>query len=196
MMSDPMIHPTAVIDEGVQIGDNTAIWHFVHVSSHAVIGAACSLGQNVFVGRGVSIGNGVKIQNNVSVYEGVSLDDDVFCGPGVVFTNVINPRSSISRKSEYKTTVVQRGATLGANSTIVCGVSIGEYAFIGAGCVLTRSTPAFALMLGVPGKQVAWMSRYGERMPLPIHGSASYVCPHTGDEYTLHNDELSCVRSR
>lgn len=179
-------HETALVDAGAQIGAGTKIWHWVHVSSGALIGDNCVLGQNVFIGNKVVIGNNVKIQNGVSVYDGVSLEDDVFCGPGMVFTNVYNPRAFINRKDEFKDTLIKRGATLGANCTIVCGVTIGEYAFIGAGTVINKDAPAFALMMGVPGKQVGWMSRFGERMLLPLSGSAEYTCPQTGDLYILY----------
>jgi UDP-2-acetamido-3-amino-2,3-dideoxy-glucuronate N-acetyltransferase len=184
------VHPTAIVDEGASIGDGTRIWHWVHVSGKAVIGSGCSLGQNVYVGNRVRIGNNVKIQNNVSVYDNVTLEDDVFCGPSMVFTNVYNPRSAVSRKDEYRDTLVKRGATLGANCTIVCGVVIGEYAFIGAGTVINRNVPAFALMVGVPGRQVGWMSRYGERLQLPVSGTGEATCPHTGDRYVLDGSGL------
>ena len=180
-------HPTAIVDEGASIGDGTRIWHWVHVSGKAVIGRGCSLGQNVYVGNRVTIGNNVKIQNNVSVYDNVTLEDDVFCGPSMVFTNVYNPRSAVMRKDEYRDTVVKRGATLGANCTIVCGVVIGEHAFVGAGTVINRDIPAFALMVGVPGRQIAWMSRFGERLSLPLSGSGEATCPHTGDRYVLRD---------
>jgi len=179
------IHSSAIVDEGATIGDGTRVWHFVHVCAGAVIGRNCSLGQNVFVGNRVHIGNNVKIQNNVSVYDNVTLEDDVFCGPSMVFTNVYNPRSAVSRKDEYRDTVVRRGATLGANCTIVCGVEIGENAFVGAGALVNRSVPAFALMLGVPARQAGWMSRFGERLPLPLTGKGRTVCPHTGEVYVL-----------
>ena len=179
------IHPTAIVDEGAAVGDGTRVWHWVHVSSKAVIGARCSLGQNVFVGNRVRIGDNVKIQNNVSIYDNVTLEDDVFCGPSMVFTNVYNPRSAVTRKDEYRDTLVRRGATLGANCTIVCGNEIGEYAFVGAGSVVNRPVPAFALMVGVPARQIGWMSRFGEKLPLPLKGSGEAVCPHTGDRYVL-----------
>lgn len=185
------IHPTAIVDEGAQIGQGTRIWHWVHVCAGAKIGEGCSLGQNVYVGNRVRIGNNVKIQNNVSVYDNVTLEDDVFCGPSMVFTNVINPRSHVNRKQEYLDTIVRKGATIGANATIVCGVTIGEYAFIGAGAVITKDVPSFALMAGVPAKQIGWMSKYGERVPLPLTGSGEYACPHTQDLYTLEGSELS-----
>lgn len=189
----PQVHPTAIVDEGATIGAGTRIWHWVHVSAHAVIGAGCSLGQSVYVGNRVRIGNNVKIQNNVSVYDNVTLEDDVFCGPSMVFTNVYNPRSAVSRKDEYRDTVVKRGATLGANSTIVCGVVVGEHAFVGAGCVINRDVPAFALMVGVPGRQVGWMSRYGERLALPVSGSGEATCPHTGERYELRDSVCRLV---
>jgi UDP-2-acetamido-3-amino-2,3-dideoxy-glucuronate N-acetyltransferase len=181
------IHPTAIVDEGAAVGDGTRIWHWVHVSAKAVIGRGCSLGQNVYVGNRVTIGNNVKVQNNVSVYDNVTLEDDVFCGPSMVFTNVYNPRSAVTRKDEYRDTVVKRGATLGANCTIVCGVVIGEHAFVGAGTVINRDVPAFALMVGVPGRQIGWMSRFGERLSLPLTGSGEATCPHTGDRYVLRD---------
>jgi UDP-2-acetamido-3-amino-2,3-dideoxy-glucuronate N-acetyltransferase len=178
-------HPSAIVDEGATIGNGTRIWHFVHVSPGARIGERCSLGQNVYVGNDVSIGHHVKIQNNVSVYDAVTLEDDVFCGPSMVFTNVYNPRSAVTRKNEYRRTLVKRGATLGANCTIVCGSTVGEYAFVGAGAVINRDVPAFALMVGVPARQVGWMSRFGERLPLPLKGDAEATCPHTGERYRL-----------
>jgi UDP-2-acetamido-3-amino-2,3-dideoxy-glucuronate N-acetyltransferase len=181
----PQIHPTAIVDDGAQIGDGTRVWHWVHVSGGARIGERCSLGQNVFVGNRVVIGNNVKIQNNVSVYDNVTLEDDVFCGPSMVFTNVYNPRSAVSRKDEYRDTLVRRGATLGANCTIVCGRTIGEYAFVGAGAVVNRDVPDYALVVGVPARQVGWMSRFGERLDLPLEGTGAATCPHTGDRYEL-----------
>jgi UDP-2-acetamido-3-amino-2,3-dideoxy-glucuronate N-acetyltransferase len=159
-----LIHPTAVVDEGAQIGDGSRVWHWVHVCGEAVLGKNCSLGQNVFIGNDVIIGDNVKIQNNVSVYDAVRLEDDVFCGPSMVFTNVYNPRSAITRKHEYLNTVVRKGATLGANCTIVCGVTIGEYAFIGAGAVINRDVAAHALMVGVPARRVGWMCRCGTKL--------------------------------
>jgi len=181
-------HPTAIIDEGANIGNRTYVWHWVHISAGAVIGEDCILGQNVFVANKVTIGNKVKIQNNVSVYDCVTLEDDVFCGPGMVFTNVYNPRAFIERKAEYKNTLVKRGATLGANCTIVCGVSIGEYAFVGAGTLINENVPAFALYVGVPGRQTGWMSKYGERMNLPLKGEGKYTCPNTGEQYELKGE--------
>ena len=180
-------HDTAIVDEGAEIGDESRVWHWVHISSGAKIGKKCSFGQNVFVGNRVTIGNNVKIQNNVSVYDNVYLEDDVFCGPSAVFTNVYNPRAFIERKNEYKKTLVKKGATLGANCTIVCGVTIGAYAFIAAGAVVNEDVPAFALYAGVPAKHIGWMTKYGERMQLPLTGEGNYTCPHTGEVYTLQD---------
>jgi len=185
------IHNTAIIDEGAQIGEGSRIWQWVHICGGAKIGERCSLGQNVFVGNKVVIGNNVKIQNNVSVYDNVTLEDDVFCGPSMVFTNVYNPRSAVSRKDEYRNTLVKRGATLGANCTIVCGVTIGEYAFVGAGAVINRDVPNYALMVGVPARQIGWMSENGERLDLPVEGDAEAKCPATGRKYRLNGNELN-----
>jgi len=184
------IHPSAIVDEGAQLGDGCRVWHFVHISAGARIGARCSFGQNVYVGNDVVIGSNVKIQNNVSVYDAVTLEDDVFCGPSMVFTNVYNPRSAVARKDEYRRTLVRQGATLGANSTIVCGTTIGRHAFIGAGAVVHRDVPDFALMVGVPARQIGWMSRFGER--LAFEGNEA-VCPHTGDRYRLSGDRLELI---
>ena len=184
------IHPTAIVDDGAQLGDGCRVWHFVHSSAGARIGAGCSFGQYVYVGNDVRIGNHVKIQNNVSVYDAVTLEDDVFCGPSMVFTNVHNPRAAVPRRHEYRRTRVRRGATLGANCTIVCGVTIGEHAFVGAGAVVTRDVPDFALMLGVPARQVGWISRHGERLALPLRGEAEAACAHTGDRYRLAGERL------
>ncbi|EKE00973.1 MAG: hypothetical protein ACD_21C00250G0046 [uncultured bacterium] len=187
-------HETAVIDVGADIGEGTHVWHWTHICAGAKVGSKCSLGQNVFVGNKVIIGNNVKIQNNVSVYDNVTLEDDVFCGPSMVFTNVYNPRSAISRKDQYRNTLVKNGATLGANCTIVCGVTIGRYAFIGAGAVINRDVPDYALMVGVPAKQIGWMSEYGEQLNLPLHGDGSEViCPSTKAKYKLVNGK--CVRA-
>ena len=188
-MAKPIIHESAYIDEGARIGADTRVWHFCHVLGGAVIGERCSLGQNVVVMNGVKIGNNVKIQNNVSVYEGVELSDDVFCGPSMVFTNVVNPRSHVSRKNEYKKTLVGRGATIGANATIICGVTLGEYAFIGAGSVITRSVPAYGLMVGVPAKRIGWMCQCGERLP-DKNPEACQVC---GTKYQPDGDKLRRV---
>jgi UDP-2-acetamido-3-amino-2,3-dideoxy-glucuronate N-acetyltransferase len=184
------IHPSAIVDEGAQIGEGSRVWHFVHVCSGAVIGRGVSLGQNVFVANRTVIGDRCKIQNNVSVYENVTLEEGVFCGPSMVFTNVYNPRSLIERKSEYRDTKVGRGATLGANCTIVCGTTIGAYAFVGAGAVVNRDVPDYALVVGVPGRQVGWMSEFGERLDLPLTGAGRTVCPHTGDTYVLQDGRV------
>ena len=181
------IDPTAIVDEGAMIGDGTRIWHWVHVCSGARIGRHCSLGQNVYVGNRVVIGSNVKIQNNVSVYDDVTLEDDVFCGPSMVFTNVYNPRAAIVRKTEYRPTLVKRGATLGANCTIVGGVTIGAYAFVGAGAVVNRDVADFALVVGVPAKRIGWMSRFGEQLDFPADSAGEAECPHTGDRYVLTN---------
>ena len=188
-------HESAIVDEGATIGEGTNIWHFSHVCSGAVIGNACSLGQNVFVGNQVVIGNNCKIQNNVSVYDNVTLEDDVFCGPSMVFTNVYNPRSAVSRKNEYRDTFVGQGATLGANCTIVCGVTIGRYAFIGAGAVVNKDVPDYALMVGVPACQIGWMSEYGEQLDLPLSGHEEAQCPHTQQRYRLNERKLVQIQS-
>ncbi len=184
------VHESAIVDDGAQIGEGSRVWHFVHVCGGAKIGKGVSLGQNVFVGNKVTIGDHCKIQNNVSVYDNVHLEEGVFCGPSMVFTNVYNPRSLIERKSEYRDTLVKKGATLGANCTIVCGVTIGEYAFIGAGAVINKDVPAYALMVGVPAKQIGWMSEFGEQLDLPLTGQAQVVCQHTGTTYTLDDSQL------
>lgn len=181
----PAIHPSAIVEPGARIGDGTRVWHWVHICPGARIGKGCSLGQNVFVGNRVIIGDNVKIQNNVSVYDEVTLEDDVFCGPSMVFTNVYNPRSAISRKEHYRKTLVKRGATLGANCTIVCGITIGEHAFIGAGAVVNRDVPAFSLMLGVPARHAGWMSRFGEKLALPLEGHGEATCKATAERYVL-----------
>ncbi|KQV52493.1 acyltransferase [Massilia sp. Root335] len=181
------VHSSAIVDAGAVLGPGTRVWHFSHVCGGARIGADCSLGQNVFVGNDVVIGNGVKIQNNVSVYDAVTLEDDVFCGPSMVFTNVYNPRAGIVRKDQYRRTVVKRGASIGANATIVCGVTVGRFAFVGAGAVVKRSVPDFAMMAGVPARQIGWISRFGERLALPLSGNGEAACPHTGDVYLLRD---------
>jgi len=184
-MSDFFCHETAIVDAGVEIGPGSKIWHFAHVLSGSKIGANCNLGQNVMVGPNVRIGNGCKVQNNVAVYEGVTLEDDVFCGPSMVFTNVLLPRAHVSRRSEFLPTLIKRGASIGANATIVCGHTIGAYAMIGAGAVVTRDVPDFALMIGAPARRIGWVSRSGERL------KADLVCPRTGENYRLENGKLS-----
>lgn len=186
------IHPTAIVDDGAVIGEGSRVWHWVHICGGARIGERCSFGQNVFVGNDVLIGNNVKVQNNVSIYDAVTLEDDVFCGPSMVFTNVYNPRSAVTRKDEYRRTLVKRGATLGANSTIVCGVTVGEYAFVAAGAVINRDVRPYALMAGVPARQIGWMSAHGERLSLPLEGNAVAQCPATGISYRLSGREVSC----
>lgn len=185
------IHQTSIVDEGARIGDGTRVWHWVHVCGGAVIGEGCSLGQNVFVGNRVTIGNNVKIQNNVSVFDDVHLEDDVFCGPSMVFTNVYNPRSAVPRKDEYRPTYIRRGATLGANCTIICGVEVGHYAFIGAGAVVNSDVPPYALMVGVPAKQIGWMSEHGQQLDLPLTGDGHASCPATGKTYTLREGRVT-----
>lgn len=192
-MEKVQIHPTAIVDEGAVIGSESRIWHWTHICGGAKVGKGCSFGQNVFVGNKVNIGNNVKIQNNVSVYDNVNLEDGVFCGPSMVFTNVYNPRSFVERKTEYRSTLIKRGATLGANCTIVCGVTIGEYAFIGAGSVVNKNVPAYALMVGVPAKQIGWISEFGEKLDLPLTGKGKTTCVHTSENYELINNECGKV---
>jgi UDP-2-acetamido-3-amino-2,3-dideoxy-glucuronate N-acetyltransferase len=187
------VHSSAIVDEGAKIGDGSRVWHFAHVCGGARIGEQCSLGQNVFVGNDVIIGSNVKIQNNVSVYDAVTIEDDVFCGPSMVFTNVYNPRSSVTRKDEYRKTLIKKGATIGANSTIVCGTTVGEYAFVGAGAVVNKDVPDFALMVGVPAKQIGWISRFGERLELPLKGNAETLCPNTKEKYVLKDGKCSLI---
>ena len=191
------IHPTAIVDDGAQLGEGCRVWHWVHISGGARIGKGCSFGQGVFVGNDVLIGDNVKIQNNVSVFDAVTLEDDVFCGPSMVFTNVFNPRAAVVRKAEYRRTLVKRGATLGANCTIVCGSSVGEHAFVGAGAVVSHDVPAFALVLGVPARRMGWMSRHGERLALPVAlpegASAEAACPATGERYRLNGATLALI---
>lgn len=189
-MGGAFIHETAVVDDGAVLGEGTKVWHFVHVSAGARIGSNVVLGQNVFVGNRVSIGNGCRIQNNVSVYDDVTLEEDVFCGPSMVFTNVSNPRAFVSRKEEFSPTLVRRGATLGANCTIVCGVTIGEYAFVAAGAVVTRDVAPFSLVGGVPAQPIGWMSRVGRRLDLPVEGQDIASCPESGERYELRGRQL------
>lgn len=191
MTTSVSIHPSAIVDAGAQIGAGSRVWHFVHVCAGAQIGQGVSLGQNVFVGNQVVIGDHCKVQNNVSVYDNVTLEEGVFCGPSMVFTNVYNPRSLIERKNEYRNTWVKKGATLGANCTIVCGVTIGAYAFVGAGAVINKDVPDYALMVGVPARQIGWMSEFGEQLDLPLTGHGQTACQHTGAVYTLQNGAVS-----
>lgn len=184
-------HESAYIDEGAEIGKGTKIWHFCHIMKNSKIGENCSLGQNVFVAPKVVLGNNVRVQNNVSIYEGVVCEDDVFLGPSMVFTNVYNPRSAVSRKEEYRQTVVKKGASIGANATIVCGNDIGTYAFIGAGAVINKEVPAYALMVGVPARQIGWMSEYGERLEFDASGVAT--CPGNGEKYQLMNGTVQKI---
>tara|TARA_B100000242_G_C43054668_1_gene493299 strand:+ start:3235 stop:3822 length:588 start_codon:yes stop_codon:yes gene_type:complete len=184
------VHETAIVDKGAKIGSGTKIWHWTHVSKGSKIGINCSLGQGVYVASNVLIGDRVKIQNNVSVFDNVELESDVFCGPSAVFTNVINPRSFIERKNEYRNTLVKKGASLGANSTIICGITIGEYAFVAAGATVNKDVLDFALVAGVPARQIGWMSKFGERIDLPISGEGLFICPNTGDKYQLKNNKI------
>lgn len=187
------IHDSAVVDDGAEIGSGSKIWHFSHISSGSIIGRNTSIGQNVYVASRAVIGNGVKVQNNVSIYDDVTIEDDVFCGPSMVFTNVINPRAFIERKDEYLPTLVKRGASLGANSTIVCGSNIGEYALVGAGAVVVTDVKAFALVVGIPARQIGWVSVSGATLDLPVDGSGEAQCPETGDQYVLTNSILAPV---
>lgn len=184
-------HESAIIDKGADIGEGSKVWHFVHICSGAKIGKHVSLGQNVFIGNDVTIGDNCKIQNNVSVYDNVHLEDGVFCGPSMVFTNVYNPRSLIDRKDEFQGTYVKKGATLGANCTIVCGTTIGKFAFVGAGALVNKDVSPYALMVGVPAKQIAWMSEYGKKLNLPVRGNSQTICEHTGQKYYLKDDKLT-----
>ena len=189
------IHPSAIIDQGATVGDHTSIWHWVHICAGAVIGNNCSFGQNVFVANKVYIGNNVRVQNNVSIYDNVTLQDDVFCGPSAVFTNVINPRSSVPRKNEYLDTLIERGATLGANCTIICGNTIGHDAFIAAGAVVTKDVKPYALVAGAPARQIGWMSSFGNRIELPLEGTGTWVCPASNNTYELLGDTLRLKES-
>ena len=185
------VHTSAIIDDGAKIGEGSRIWHFAHICAGAVIGKNVSIGQGVFVGNKVTIGDNCKIQNNVSIYDNITLEDGVFCGPSMVFTNVYNPRALIERKDQYRDTLIKKGATLGANCTIVCGVVIGEFSFIAAGAVVTKNVKAYALMGGVPAKQIGWMSKFGEQIQLPLVGEGEYICPHTAQRYQLNGDKIN-----
>ncbi|HDU8569213.1 TPA: N-acetyltransferase [Morganella morganii] len=188
-------HPSAIVDEGATIGNGSRIWHFSHICSGAVIGVNSSLGQNTFVGNKVKIGDNCKIQNNVSIYDNVELEDGVFCGPSMVFTNVYNPRSLIERKNQYRNTLIKKGATLGANCTIICGITVGQFSFIGAGAVVNKNVPDYALMVGVPAKQIGWISEYGEQLNLPLTGYTEVTCPHTNKIYRLNGSVLNIVNN-
>ena len=188
-------HSTAIVDDGAQIGEGTRIWHWVHVCGGAKIGRNCTLGQNVFVGNRVVIGNNCKIQNNVSIYDDVTLEDDVFCGPSMVFTNVYNPRAAVPRKDEYRSTLVRKGVTLGANCTVICGITLGEYSFVAAGAVVTRDLKPYELVAGVPGIQIGWMSEDGQRLDLPLTGNGEAICQGTGKRYVLKDSILSSASS-
>ena len=183
-------HPTAIIDEGAEIGANSSIWHWSHIYSKSRIGKEVKIGQNVYIADNVVVGDNCKIQNNVSIYDGVTLESDVFCGPSMVFTNVSNPRSHINRKDEFKKTLIKKGVTLGANCTIICGVTLGEFSFIAAGAVVTKNVRPYALIAGMPGKQIGWRSQYGEKIPLPIVGNGEYICKNTGQKYILKNENI------
>lgn len=186
------VHESAIVDEGCQIGDGTKVWHFSHIMSDCIIGEKCNIGQNVVVSPEVVLGNNVKVQNNVSIYTGVICDDDVFLGPSMVFTNVINPRSAINRRNQYAKTQVRKGASIGANATIVCGYDIGKYAFIGAGAVVTKTVPDFALVVGNPAKQIGWVGEYGHRLNFNEEGVA--VCPESQQEYKLENNQVIRIK--
>lgn len=192
-MKNCKVHPSAIIDQGAIIGEKSKIWHFSHISKSARIGKSVSLGQNVFIANKVIIGDNCKVQNNVSIYDNVTLEEGVFCGPSMVFTNVYNPRSFIERKSEYKSTLIKRGATLGANCTIICGITVGEFAFIGAGALINKNVKPYSLMVGVPARQIGWMSQYGEKLDLPLSGNANTICIHTGQKYQLKNSEVLAI---
>jgi len=189
----PRVHESSYVDDGVELGDGTQIWHFCHVMAGSRIGRGCRIGQNVVIGPRATVGDNVKIQNNVSVYEGVTLEDDVFCGPSMVFTNVVNPRAHVPRRDEFRPTLVRRGATLGANCTILCGTTIGPFAFVAAGAVVTRDVKPYALVAGVPARQIGWMSEHGERLALPVEGSEASAVDSTGRRYQLIDSEIRAL---
>lgn len=191
-MADYFVHASSFVDEGAQVGKGSRIWHFSHIMPGAVIGSNCNLGQNVMIASGVIIGDNVKVQNNVSVYGGTTIEDDVFLGPSCVLTNVTNPRSQVNRQALYESTTIRRGATIGANATVVCGITIGRYAFIAAGTVIAKDVPDYALVMGVPGRQAGWMSRHGHRLAHP-DGDGIMVCPESGFRYQLAGDGLRCL---
>ena len=193
-MQNVQIHETAIIDQGAKIGQGTKIWHWVHVSRRAINGKNVTLGQNVYVGNNVSIGNNCKIQNHVSIFDNVHLEDDVFCGPSVAFTNVYNPRSFVERKGEFRDTIVKKGASLGANCTIICGLTIGSYSFVGAGSVVRQDLKPYALVVGVPARQIGWISQYGEKLDLPLEGDQKVTCPHTNQVYRLKGCQVERVQ--
>ena len=190
---DYQVHETAIVDKGAEIGSNSKIWQWVHICGGAKIGSNVTLGQNVFVGNKVIIGDQCKIQNNVSIYDNVYLEEGVFCGPSMVFTNVYNPRSLIERKNQYRDTFVKKGATLGANCTIVCGIIVGAFAFVGAGAVVNKDVPPYALVVGVPARQIGWVSEYGEKLDLPVTGNVQTICKHTGHKYQLKDSKISVI---
>ena len=190
---DYQVHETAIVDKGAEIGSNSKIWQWVHICGGAKIGSNVTLGQNVFVGNKVIIGDQCRIQNNVSIYDNVYLEEGVFCGPSMVFTNVYNPRSLIERKNQYRDTFVKKGATLGANCTIVCGIIVGAFAFVGAGAVVNKDVPPYALVVGVPARQIGWVSEYGEKLDLPVTGNAQATCKHTGQKYQLKGTKISLI---
>lgn len=192
-MDKIFVHETAIVDDGASVGLGSYIWHWVHICGKAQIGSNVTLGQNVYIGNDVKIGNNCKIQNNVSVYDGVTLEDGVFCGPSMVFTNVINPRSLIDRKHEFKKTTVKKGVTLGANCTIVCGVTIGKYGFVAAGSVITKDVEPYSLMIGVPARHAGWISEYGEKLDLPLYGSKTTTCKLSGTNYILNGNSLKRI---
>lgn len=187
------IHETSIVDNNVNIGNNTKIWQWCHISENVIIGESCNIGQNVFIDKNVNIGKNAKIQNNVSIFKEVNIGDNVFCGPSVVFTNVINPRSEFEKKDQFKKTFIENGVTLGANSTIICGITINEYAFVGAGSLVNRNVQKFSLVVGNPAKHIGWYSRYGEKIPLPLNGKGKWLCSKTNDIYVLNENKIEII---